>query len=410
MPQIGSVEHIRTPRAVRARALLAAACALLIGFVAAGPAAARTPEADKDDPRADLSAEFNGDFEAVPIAGPFEFPWSLAFLPDGSLLLTERAGRLQLIRPGRGTREVAGLPPILTAGQAGLFDVALDPRFAHNGIIYLSYVHGTEEKSKVRVLRARLDRARVALVDKAVIFESTPARDLEMFGGRLVVTADRHLFLALGDRWEHKRAQDLSNHAGKIVRIRTDGSVPDDNPFVGRPGARADIWSYGHRNPLGLALDERKNLLWSHENGPLGGDELNLIVPGRNYGWPVISHGRHYSGEPIPGGAAREGMEQPLHGWTPAIAPSGLAIVEGQAGSVFWVGALAAEALIWLRLEHNRVVGEQRILEQEIGRIRDVRIGPDGLPYVVTDDAEGWLYRLDPVVEQAERGGRRQRF
>jgi glucose/arabinose dehydrogenase len=381
-----------------------------MGFVAAGPATARTPEAEKDDPRVDLSAEFSAGFEAVPIAGPFEFPWSLAFLPDGEVLLTERAGRLQLIPPGRGAREVTGLPPILTAGQAGLFDVALDHHFARNGIVYLSYVHGTEEKSKMRVLRARLDRARVALVDKVVIFESTPARDLEMFGGRMVVTADHHLFLALGDRWEHRRAQDLSNHAGKIVRIRTDGSVPDDNPFVGRPGARPEIWSYGHRNPLGLAFDERKNLLWSHENGPQGGDELNLIIPGRNYGWPVISHGRHYSGEPIPGGTASEGMEQPQHAWTPAIAPSGLAIVEGQAGSVFWLGALAAKALVWLRIEQNRVGSEQRFLEKEIGRIRDVRIGTDGLLYVVTDDAEGRLYRLDPVVEQAERGGRRQRF
>jgi glucose/arabinose dehydrogenase len=315
-----------------------------------------------------------------------------------------------LIPPGRGAREVTGLPAILTAGQAGLFDVALDHHFARNGIVYLSYVHGTEEKSKMRVLRARLDRARVALVDKAVIFESTPARDLEMFGGRMVVTADHHLFLALGDRWEHRRAQDLSNHAGKIVRIRTDGSVPDDNPFVGRPGARPEIWSYGHRNPLGLAFDERKSLLWSHENGPQGGDELNLIIPGRNYGWPVISHGRHYSGEPIPGGTASEGMEQPLHVWTPAVAPSGLAIVEGQAGSVFWLGALAAKALVWLRIEQNRVGSEQRFLEKEIGRIRDVRIGTDGLLYVVTDDAEGRLYRLDPVVEQAERGGRRRRF
>jgi glucose/arabinose dehydrogenase len=385
----------------------------LISFVAVdppGPAAARTPEADKDDPRADISAEFNGGFDAEPIAGPFEFPWSFAFLPDGSVLLTERAGRLQLIRPGLSAREVAGLPSILTEGQAGLLDVALDHGFARNGIVYLSYVYGTEERSRVRVLRARLDRARVALVDKAVIFESTPARRPQQFGGRMVVTGDGHLFLTLGDRWEHERAQDLSHHAGKIVRIRTDGSVPDDNPFVGTPGARPEIWSYGHRNPLGLALDQRSNLLWSHENGPLGGDELNLIVAGRNYGWPVISHGLHYSGEPVPGGTAREGMEQPLHVWTPRVAPSGLAIAEGHAGSVLWVGALAGKALIWLGIEQNRVASEQRFLEGEIGRIRDVRIAPDGLLYVVTDDAEGWLYRLDLMVEQAERGGRRRRF
>ena len=407
MPQTDSVgcTHARCAKA------LLAAWALLIGLAAVGllgPAAARTPEADKDDPRADMSAEFNDGFEPVPIAGPFEFPWSFAFLPDGSVLLTERAGRLQLVRPGLGAREVAGLPSILTAGQAGLLDIALDHNHARNGIVYLSYVHGTEEKSKLRVLRARFDRARIALVDKLVIFQSTPQRSLEMFGGRMVVTGDRHLFLALGDRWEHNRAQDLSNHAGKIIRIRTHGSVPDDNPFVDTPGARPEIWSYGHRNPLGLALDERSNLLWLHENGPLGGDELNLIMPGRNYGWPVISHGKHYSGEPVPGGTAREGMEQPLHVWTPSIAPSGLAIAEGHDNPVMWVGALAGEALIRLAMGEKHIASEQRFLEREIGRIRDVRIGPDGLLYVVTDDAEGRLYRLDPIVEQAE-GGRRQR-
>jgi aldose sugar dehydrogenase len=250
-------------------------------------------------------------------------------------------------------------------------------------------------------MRARFDREQVALTDTVVIFASTPAESVEQFGGRIALTGDGHLFLTLGDRWDHWRAQDLTDHAGKIVRIRTDGTVPADNPFVGVPGARAEIWSYGHRNPLGLAIDERTGLLWSHENGPQGGDELNLIEPGRNYGWPIISHGVHYSGEPIPGGVARDGMEQPVHAWTPAIAPSGLAIADREAGPVFWIGALAGQALVRLAYENGKVTGEERYLENDIGRIRDVRIGPDGLLYVVTDDPQGWLYRLDPVVEQA---------
>ena len=238
------------------------------------------------------------EFEAVQIAGPFEFPWSIAFLPNGSILLTERVGRLQLIRPGSSAREITGVPPVLFSGHSGLLDVSVDPGFGENGIIYLSYVHGTVSSSTIRVLRAKLDEPRSKLKNKQVIFESSPpAPSPNQLGGRIAVAGDGYLFLTLGDRWEGERAQDLADHAGSIIGIGTDGSVPRDNPFVSLPEAKPEIWSYGHRNPQGLALHARSGQLWSHEHGPKGGDELNLIISGRNYGWPVVTHGVGYADE-----------------------------------------------------------------------------------------------------------------
>ena len=337
------------------------------------------------------------DISLVQVAGPFEFPWSITFLPDASLLVTERAGRLQLVQPGLAASEVAGLPKVLYHQQAGLLDVAVDPGFAENRIVYLSYVHGTTSSSAVRVLKARLDQQSLRLTEHQVIFESTPAALMELFGGRIAVTGDGHLFLTLGDRWMPESAQDLSNHAGKIIRIRTDGSIPEDNPFVSIPGAQPEIWTYGHRNPQGLAFDARTNQLWSHEHGPLGGDELNLIVAGRNYGWPVITHGLAYSGKPMGEGTAKEGMEQPFHFWPVATAPSGLAVESAANITVFWIGALAGRSLVRLEMEHGRMVLEQRLLQNVLARIRDVRIGPHGLPYLITDSSVGAVYRLNSV-------------
>lgn len=342
------------------------------------------------------------EFETVWIAGPFEFPWSVAFLPDDTILVTERPGRLQLIAPNGTVREIAGLPPIQNAGLAGLLDAAIDPDFANNRIVYLSYIAGEKESPTLRVLRAQLDLARHKLTRRRVIFETAELPvQAEHYGGRMAVTRDGLLFLSLGDRGVIHDAQDLSSYIGKIVRIRTDGSVPHDNPFVSVTGARPEIWSYGHRNPQGLAYDESGERLWSHEHGPMGGDELNLILPGRNYGWPVITHGLGYDGKPVGEGSAKAGMEQPFHPFVKAVAPSGLAVERAGPVTIFWIGTLAGQSLFRLEAENGEVVRQSRLLRGQLGRIRDVRIGPDGLLYVITDDSEGALYRLDPVQEQA---------
>lgn len=343
------------------------------------------------------------EFEAVRIAGPFEFPWSLAFLPGDAILVTERPGRLQLVSPNGVTREIAGLPAIQNAGLGGLLDVAIDPDFASNRVVYLSFTAGVKESPTLRVLGAQLDLARHKLTQHRVIFETAELPlQAEHYGGRIAVTRNGMLFLSLGDRGVSHDAQDLSSHIGKIIRIRTDGSVPHDNPFISVAGARPEIWSYGHRNPQGLAYEENAGRLWSHEHGPMGGDELNLILPGRNYGWPVITHGIGYDGKPVGEGIAKkEGMEQPFHPFEEAVAPSGLAIERAGGVTVFWIGTLAGQSLFRLEVEHDEVIRQVRFLRGEVGRIRDVRIGPDGLLYVTTDDSEGALYRLDPVREQA---------
>lgn len=370
----------------RTLAAVAAACLLICSSVL-GPAVAQRPINE--------------------VAGPFQWPSSIAFMPDGAILVSERVGRLQLIRPQSNPTEISGLPPVFSKDQAGLLDIAVDPRFSENRTVYFSYVHGTDKSSTVRVAKAKFDDTGNRLRNHRVIFESTPGTGAEQVGGRVAVTADGHVFLTLGDRWQRDRAQALSDLAGSIVRFRTDGTVPKDNPFAALRGARPEIWTYGHRNPQGLAFDAQGRL-WSHEHGPKGGDELNLIVAGRNYGWPVITYGREYSGEAIGEGTAKDGMEQPVHHWTPAIAPSGLAVEHANGRTIFWISTLAGQSLIRLELESGGVTSEQRLLQDEIGRIRDVRIGPDGLLYLISDHDEGWLYRLDPEVQAGGRGRSRR--
>ncbi len=340
---------------------------------------------------------------AIQLVGPFEFPWSVAFLPDHTMLVSEKPGRLKILRPGASPAMIAGVPPVVHEGQGGLLDIAVDPGFSTNQIIYLSYLHGSADLSSIRMLKARLDQMSNMLVDQLLLFESTPSPSPEQLGGRMAVTDDGFLFLTLGARWQARRAQDLADDAGKIIRLRTDGTIPDDNPFVSVPGARPEIWSYGHRNPQGLAFDARGQL-WSHEHGPNGGDELNLISHGKNYGWPVITHGLTYSGEKIGEGTEKVGMEQPVRYWSPSIAPSGLAIQILGDGIVVWIGALAGQALIAVELADDRVVNERRCFQNELGRIRDVRIGPDEAIYIIVDDAQAWLYRLDAPTQQATRG------
>ena len=333
---------------------------------------------------------------AVRTAGPFQVPWSVTLLPDGSFLVTERPGRLQHVRPGADTRQVSGTPPVLYIGHGGLLDIALDPAFGENGIIYLSFLQGEESASAVKVLRARFDAENARLVHQQVIFEGSIGPKPEMLGGRLALTGDGYLFLSLGDRWDGERAQDLSDTAGSIIRIKTDGSIPDDNPFVATPGARPEIWSYGHRNPQGLAYDRATGQLWSDEHGPQGGDELNLIHPGSNYGWPVATFGVDYSGRPIAINSEQPGTELPIHYWVPfSIAPSSLAVETQPATTEIWVGALAEEMVMQLSLADNCVLTEQRLLRHQLGRVRDVRIDASGVLYVLTDGGEGALYRVE---------------
>jgi aldose sugar dehydrogenase len=331
------------------------------------------------------------------VAGPFDQPRSVGFLPDGSFLVTERTGRLKLVRAGGEARPIAGVPEVMTIGHGGLIDVAIDPDYAGNNTIYFSYLVGQEQSSTMRVMKAKFDDRAETLTDQQVLFESTAGPRPEQIGGRLAVTADGYLFLSLGDRWGGDPAQDLSKDEGKIIRIRTDGSIPDSNPFRWRVGARPEIWSYGHRNPQGLAFDAKRGELWSDEHGPQGGDELNLSLSGRNYGWPLIGYGVDYSGRPIGNGeATRPGLEQPVHYWVPiSIAPSGLALESDPSNRIIWISTLAGETLVRLTLGEGCTVREEHFVEHRLGRLRDVRIDAGGVLYVLTDGPEGMLYRLN---------------
>jgi len=347
-----------------------------------------------------------GALAAVRTAGPFEVPWSVALLPDGSFLVTERPGRLQHVRSNAETHEVAGIPSVLYVGHGGLLDVAVDPDFGENRLVYLSYLHGDEAASTIRVLRAKFDKDNGTLTDEEIVFEGSPGPRPEQIGGRLALTGDGYLFVSLGDRWDGPRAQDLSDTAGSIVRIRTDGTVPEDNPFRWAPGARPEIWSYGHRNPQGLAFDRATGQLWADEHGPQGGDELNLVVRGGNYGWPTATFGIDYQGHPIAVNSEQPGTELPVHYWVPlSVAPSSLTVETQPATTEIWIGTLAGEMIVQLTLAENCVLREQRLLKHRLGRIRDVRIDASGVLYVLTDGGEGTLYRVElPHGEMRDSG------
>jgi aldose sugar dehydrogenase len=340
-------------------------------------------------------------FRVVPVATGLEHPWGMAFLPGEDIVVTERPGRLRIVRDGELLPEpIEGVPPVYASGQGGLLDVALDPEFASNRVIYLSYAATGDGANSTRVARARLGNGR--LEDLEVIFMAEPlVRSSYHFGSRLAFDPQGHLFITVGERGEGDRAQDLGDHNGSVIRLHPDGSVPEDNPFVGVAGARPQIFSYGHRNAQGLAIHAETGIPWLHEHGARGGDEVNIVRPGVNYGWPVITYGIDYSGAPIGEGTHKEGMAQPIHYWVPSIAPSGMAFYDGDAfpewqGDLF-VGALAGELLARLELDGARIVGEERLLEDAIGRIRDVELGPDGYLYLLTDESDGGLYRLEPA-------------
>jgi len=334
------------------------------------------------------------------VAGPFDSPRSVGFLPDGWFLVAEKQGRLLLVRPDGEGVPISGAPGVMTEGHGGFIDLAVDPNYAVNDTIYLSYLVGTADSSTIRVMKARLDDQNEALTDQQILFESTPGAKPEQLGGRIALTPDGYLFLSLGDRWAGDPAQDLTRDEGTIIRIRTDGSIPADNPFRWLLGARPEIWSYGHRNPQGLAFDATRKELWSDEHGPQGGDELNLILPGHDYGWPVITYGTDYSGRPIGNGVAQTGLEQPVHYWVPtSIAPSGLALESDPSHRIVWMSTLAAETLVRLTFGDGCTFSEDHFLEHRLGRLRDVRIDPSGVLYVLTDGPEGMLYRLDRGTE-----------
>ena len=346
--------------------------------------------------------------QVATIADGLEHPWSVAPLPDGGFLVTERPGRLRRISPdGTVSAPIAGVPEVVAEGQGGLLDVVLAPDYATSRRIYLSYAEpGPEGTAGTAVVHAVLDRD--ALTDVTRIYQQAPKLDGGMhFGARIAFDGDGHVFISQGERNRRPMAQDLGVLQGKLVRLDMDGGIPADNPFVGHADARPEIWSYGHRNMQGMAVDPRTGTLWASEHGPRGGDELNLPHPGRNYGWPLATYGMDYSTkDPYPEtiGTAAPGTEQPHHWWEVSPGLSGMAFLTGHPDSAWndslFLGALADENLIRLELDGNRIVGEERLLEDLGARIRDVRVGPDGAVYVLTDAENGSLLKLDaPITE-----------
>ncbi len=348
-------------------------------------------------------ASERGTLQVEYLVNDLEHPWGLAFLPDGQALVTERAGTLRLVSADfTSTSQVAGVPPVFSRGQGGLLDVALAPSFAQDRWVYLSYAEvGDDKLAGTAVGRGKLSTDNTRLEDFKVIFRQQPKLSTgNHFGSRLVFDDQGHLFITLGENYQRAAAQDLGKLQGKVVRLNADGSVPKDNPFIGKAGARSEIWSYGHRNAQGAALNPWTDALWLHEHGPRGGDEINIPQAGKNYGWPLATHGTDYTLLPISEakGKTAAGTEPPHHVWDKSPAISGMAFYNaerfvGWQHNVF-IGALADQSLIRLELKGNEVVHEERLLKDKLGRIRDVRQGPDGYLYLLTDAAAGSLVRV----------------
>lgn len=399
------VRFFRTATAV-ALAFVAAACAEPQMEVEEGDA----EQAEAQQPAIEQSTHH--DFRVVTVAEGLEVPWSMAFLPGGDMLVTERPGRLRIIRDGMLLEApVSGVPEVFAQGQGGLLDVRPHPDFQTNRLVYLSYSKPLgDDESTTAVVRGTLEDDALTGVEE--IFEAD-TRGGGHYGSRLAFDADGYLFVTVGDRQaspsgdlESHPAQDLSNHHGVVLRLHDDGTVPDDNPFVDQAGAHPEIWSYGHRNPQGLAFHPQTGTLFADEHGPQGGDEVNQIQPGLNYGWPVVGYGMNYgSGSAIHQGTHRDGMEPPEHVWIPSIATSGLMIYDGDRfpgwqGDMF-VGGMAGQQLARLEMEGDVIRVEETLL-LGIGRVRDVRQGPDGYIYVAIEDRGGEptpVVRLEPVAE-----------
>jgi glucose/arabinose dehydrogenase len=331
-------------------------------------------------------------------------PWSLAFLPDGRMLVTERPGRMRVLSPdGALSRPLAGAPKVFAVAQGGLHDVVLDRDYEQNRTIYFCYAEAADGGGRTTLARARLGLDELRLDEVRPIFrQEGPLSNGNHFGCRIAQTEDRNLFLTTGEHFVYRdEAQNLANHLGKLIRIRPDGSIPPDNPFVGRAGAKPEIWSYGHRNMQGLALNPADGKLWEQEHGAKGGDEINIIQKGKNYGWPVIGYGVDYSGAKIHASTHKPGMEQPVWHWTPSIAPSGMTFYSGKLwpawrGNLF-NGALVAQLVSRLERDGDRIVKEERMLQGLRERIRDIREGPDGALWLLTDDRNGRVLRVVPA-------------
>lgn len=380
-------------RLCRARLVALALIAASVAFLpAAGQAEERTIDTE------------TGTIKVKTLAEGLDHPWGMAFLPDGRLLVTERAGDLRIVSAdGTLTEPLSGVPKVVAEGQGGLLDVALDPNFAENKLVYLSYSEPGDGGASTAVARGRLTEN--ALEDVKVIFRQTPkVSGGNHFGGRLAFTPDGKLFITLGERFKFEPAQDLTSHLGKIVRINPDGSVPPDNPFIGQKDAQPEIWSYGHRNVESAAIHPKTGKLWTLEFGPKGGDELNIPAPGLNYGWPVVSWGKHYDGKDIPNPPTHPEFADAVRHWTPVISPSGITFYTAEAFPGWtantipaWkdnllIGGLSSQAIIRLTLDGETVTGEERI---PMGaRIRDVEQGLDGAIYALTDAGDGAVLRI----------------
>lgn len=343
-----------------------------------------------------------GPLKVETVVTGLDHPWALAFMPDGRMLVTERPGRIRIAtRDGRLSQPLAGLPQVYARGQGGMLDVVLDRDFAKNRTFYFCFAERNDSGGRTALARASFeDSDPPAARDVKIIFHQLgPESSGNHYGCRIAQGRDGNLYLAMGEHFSHRdEAQNLASHLGKIVRIKPDGAVPNDNPFVGKPNARPEIWSYGHRNPQGLALHPATGKIWETEHGPRGGDEVNVPQAGKNYGWPVIGFGVNYDFTKAHETTQKDGMEQPIKYWVPSIAPSGMAfytsdLIPQWSGSLF-VGALAGKILVRLSLDGESVTGEERLLQDLGERIRDVRAGPDGAIWLLTDNSAGRILRV----------------
>ncbi len=369
------------------------------------------PPSTTDRPETSISQAVQTGFRQVTVLEGLEHPWSMVWLPDGAMLITERPGRLRIVRDGKlDPTPIAGVPEVLAVGQGGLLDIALHPRFAENRLVYLTYAHGTESANRTRVVRAVFDGK--SLQNLQVIFEVSQAKSgTQHFGSRLLWLPDGTLLVAFGDGGNppvqlegdliRKQAQNLGSRLGKVVRLNDDGSVPKDNPLVNNSQADPAIWSYGHRNIQGLAFDPTTKQIWASEHGARGGDELNLLRAGANYGWPVVTFSREYAGPEITQERSRPNMIDPKTVWTPAIAPSGLMVYRGDRFPQ-WQGHLFAGGLVSQDVRRLEVDATGKVMQQQSiaieQRVRDVRQGPDGFIYILTDQSAGKLIRLEPTA------------